>query len=134
MLILKPHLIFTTTVVCISSPEWCVIVAFPPILLNRKPSRGCRPAICGPYRRGARTAKTGVLGLTESPQTGGTLMKRIRLILGVTAFLFVFVVGTGTAILQNQSGERTTRPYRGFELDVIVDGRALNEYFSRGRT
>ena len=61
-------------------------------------------------------------------------MKRIRLILGVTAFLLAFVVGTGTAFLQNRSGERTTRPYRGFEMDVIVDGRPLNEYFSRGRT
>jgi hypothetical protein len=37
MLILKPHLMFTTTVVFIASPEWRVIVAFPPILLNRKP-------------------------------------------------------------------------------------------------
>jgi hypothetical protein len=40
MLILKPHLIFTMTVVGISSPEWRVIVAFPPILLNRKPPSG----------------------------------------------------------------------------------------------
>ena len=61
-------------------------------------------------------------------------MKRIRLILGVTAFLLVFVVGTGTAILQNRPVQRTIRPERGFELDVIVDGRPLNEYFSRGRT
>jgi len=37
MLILKPHLMLTMTVVGISSPEWRVIVAFPPILLNRKP-------------------------------------------------------------------------------------------------
>lgn len=59
-------------------------------------------------------------------------MKRIRLILGVTAFLFVFVVGT--AIPQHRPEDRTTRPYRGFELDVIVDGRPLSEYYSRGRT
>lgn len=61
-------------------------------------------------------------------------MKRIRLILGVTAFLFALVAGTGTAILQKRPVERTTRPYQGFELDVIVDGRPLNEYYSRGRT
>jgi len=55
-------------------------------------------------------------------------MKRIRLILGVTAFLLAFVMGTGAAV------QRTTRPERGFELDVLVDGRPLNEYYSRGRT
>jgi len=52
-------------------------------------------------------------------------MKRIMLILGVTAFLFACVVGTA---------QRTTRPERGFELDVIVDGQPLSEYYSRGRT
>jgi hypothetical protein len=61
-------------------------------------------------------------------------MKRIRLILGVTAFLLALVAGTGTAILQKRPVERTTRPYQGFELDVIVDGRPLDEYYSRGRT
>jgi len=55
-------------------------------------------------------------------------MKRIRLILGVTAFLLAFVMGTGAAV------QRTTRPERGFELEVLVDGRPLNEYYSRGRT
>src|ERR1044072_6266001 len=55
-------------------------------------------------------------------------MKRIRLILGVTAFLFAFVVGSGATI------QRTTRPERGFELDVTVDGQPLSEYYSRGRT
>ena len=55
-------------------------------------------------------------------------MKRIRLILGVTAFLLAAVMGTGAAV------QRTTRPERGFELDVLVDGRPLNEYYSRGRT
>lgn len=55
-------------------------------------------------------------------------MKRIRLILGVTAFWLAVVMGTGAAV------QRTTRPERGFELDVLVDGRPLNEYYSRGRT
>src|SRR5262245_53283628 len=61
-------------------------------------------------------------------------MKRIRLILGVTAFLLAFVAGTGAALLQTRPEQRTTRPERGFELDVIVDGRPLSEYYSRGRT
>jgi hypothetical protein len=55
-------------------------------------------------------------------------MKRIRLILGVTPFLLAVVMGSGAAV------QRTTRPERGFELDVLVDGRPLNEYYSRGRT
>jgi|GEM_PF-4738892 len=55
-------------------------------------------------------------------------MKRIRLILGVTIFLLTVVMGTGAAV------QRTTRPERGFELDVLVNGRPLNEYYSRGRT
>src|ERR1044072_7453294 len=61
-------------------------------------------------------------------------MKRIRLILGVTVFLLTFVMGTGAAILQNPPVQRTTRPERSFDLDVIVDGRPLDEYYSRGRT
>jgi hypothetical protein len=53
-------------------------------------------------------------------------MRRIRLILSVTAFLLAFGGETGA--------QRTTRPERGFDLDVIVDGRPLSEYYSRGRT
>src|SRR5215213_343953 len=61
-------------------------------------------------------------------------MKRIRLILGVIAFLLALVVGTGTAILQNRPVERTTKAYPNFELDVVVNGRPLTEYYARGRT
>ena len=61
-------------------------------------------------------------------------MKRIRLILAVTAFLLALALGTGAAMLQKRPIERTTRPYPNFELDVLVDGRPLDEYYSRGRT
>lgn len=61
-------------------------------------------------------------------------MKRIRLILGVTAFLLALALGTGAAILQNRPSERVVKPYSNFELDVVVNGRPLPEYYARGRT
>ncbi len=73
-------------------------------------------------------------------------MNRIRLLLGVTAFLLAVVLGTGTfalvrranaAVVQDSTSERITaprKPYSSFEIDVIVNGRPLTEYFARGRT
>ncbi len=70
-------------------------------------------------------------------------MKRIRLILGVAAFLFAMTVGTGAVLLlkaanvavPQNSPERGTRPYNNnFEVDVLVNGRPLAEYYARGRT
>ena len=65
-------------------------------------------------------------------------MKRIRLILGVTAFLVAILLGVGTvamlkgasaAVVQDSTSERITRPrkpYSGFEIDVLVNGRPVN--------
>jgi hypothetical protein len=53
-------------------------------------------------------------------------MNRIRLILSLGVFLLTIVPVIGT---QN----RTTRSYPEFEMDVLVDGRPLREYNSRGR-
>jgi hypothetical protein len=70
-------------------------------------------------------------------------MNRIRLILSVAAFLVAILLGTGTVVVlrhvsaaavQNLPQERLTRPYPHFELDVIVNGRPLQEYYARGRT
>jgi hypothetical protein len=60
-------------------------------------------------------------------------MSPIRLILGLTAFLFAIAVGTGTAVVQN-SPDRVMRPYPNFQLEVLVNGRPLAEYYARGRT
>jgi hypothetical protein len=60
-------------------------------------------------------------------------MKRIRLILGMTAFLLALLLGTATAIVQNRPADRLTKAYPNFELDVIVNGRPLSEYYARGR-
>ena len=71
-------------------------------------------------------------------------MNRIRWTLSIAAFLLATGLGTGTVLLlrhvnaaapQEPTSERLTkRPYPNFELDVIVDGRPLEEYYARGRT
>jgi hypothetical protein len=72
-------------------------------------------------------------------------MNRIRLILGVTAFVLAIVLGSGTVVLlrnasaavQGSTTDRMTtprKPYSGFEMEVIVNGRPLTEYYARGRT
>ena len=74
-------------------------------------------------------------------------MNRFRLILGVTAFLLVVGFGTGmfalvrhanAAVVQDSKSERIIapprKPYSSFELDVIVNGRPVTEYYARGRT
>ncbi len=62
----------------------------------------------------------------------------------VTAFLLAIGLGTGTVLLlrhvnaavaqDSTSGRLTKRPYPNFELDVVVNGRPLAEYYARGRT
>jgi hypothetical protein len=57
-------------------------------------------------------------------------MHRFNLLLSLAVILVTTVLGLGT---QNRT-DRLTKPYQNFELDVIVDGRPLDEYYSRGRT
>jgi len=47
--------------------------------------------------------------------------------------IFALVLGLGTAV-QQDSPERTTRSYPNFQLEVLVNGRPLTEYYARGRT
>src|SRR5689334_10779435 len=76
-------------------------------------------------------------------------MNRIRLTLSAATFLLAIGLGTGTVLLirhvsaapmpvaQERSKERVTRPpypYPRFEMDVLVNGRPVSEYFARGRT
>jgi hypothetical protein len=48
--------------------------------------------------------------------------------------IMALVLGIGTAVPQNRPVERTTRAYPNFQLDVMVNGRPLGEYYARGRT
>ena len=73
-------------------------------------------------------------------------MFSIRLILGIAAFLLAIALGTGTVVVlrnasaaeQDSSTDRMTttprRPYSGFQMEVLVNGRPLTEYYARGRT
>ena len=70
-------------------------------------------------------------------------MNRIRWILSILAFVLAIGLGTGTVLLlrhanaavaQDSSERLTRRPYPNYELDVIVNGRPLAEYYARGRT
>jgi hypothetical protein len=69
-------------------------------------------------------------------------MRRIRLILSLAAFLFTITLGTGGVLLlqhtraaaAQDSSERVVRPYSGFQIEVLVNGRPLTEYYARGRT
>jgi hypothetical protein len=61
-------------------------------------------------------------------------MHRLLRTLAVPTLLLTLAVPITTA--QNSSSDRVTKriPYPTFELEVLVDGRPLNEYRSRGRT
>ena len=70
-------------------------------------------------------------------------MNRFRLIFSFAAFLVAILLGTGTVLLLRQTRaaaapnlpqERITKFYPNFELDVLVNGRPLQEYYARGRT
>ena len=70
-------------------------------------------------------------------------MNRMRLILSLTAFLTAILLGTGTVFLLRHADaaavptppqDRLTKSYPNFELDVLVNGRPLQEYYARGRT
>jgi hypothetical protein len=70
-------------------------------------------------------------------------MSRIRLILSLATFLFTITVGTGAVLLlrhahaapvAQNSPERVIRTYPDFQIEVLVNGRPLAEYYARGRT
>ena len=72
-------------------------------------------------------------------------MSRMRLILSVTAFLLAIALGTGAVVLlrkasaagqDSKEGRVITprKPYPGFQMEVLVNGRPLTEYYARGRT
>ena len=73
-------------------------------------------------------------------------MGRLFFIVGGAVFLLTTLAGTGAAVLlqsstvaaQDAQSERIIRnkriPYPSFELDILVDGRPLNEFHGRGGT
>lgn len=73
-------------------------------------------------------------------------MNQISLRAKITAFLLAIMLGTGmaaflqrpvAAVPQNPTSKPITyprKPYYGFEMDILVNGRPLTEYHARGRT
>ena len=57
-------------------------------------------------------------------------MRKTSLLLSFTVILATTVLGIG---MQN-SPDRLTKPYTNFDLEVLVNGRPLAEYYARGRT
>jgi hypothetical protein len=71
-------------------------------------------------------------------------MSRIRLEI-FAAFLLTIVLGTGAFVLlrnvnaaeQESTGDRITKPrkpYHNLQMEVLVNGRPLTEYYARGKT
>lgn len=58
-------------------------------------------------------------------------MRRIYLIPGI---LVLLAIGLCVAVAQNSSDRVIRRPTPNFELDVLVNGRPVAEYYARGRT
>ncbi|HKG48424.1 MAG TPA: hypothetical protein VKB02_16925 [Pyrinomonadaceae bacterium] len=56
-------------------------------------------------------------------------MLRFEVLLSFTIILVTTVLGGA-----QKPTDRLTKAYPNFELDVVVDGQPLNEYYSRGRT
>src|SRR5829696_6986671 len=81
--------------------------------------------------------------IDRNSRAGGIFMNRIRLIPSVTAFLFAIMLGTGTVLLLQHASAApmpqtrlasAPRPYPDFQLEVLVNGRPVAEYYARGRT
>jgi len=71
------------------------------------------------------------------------IMNLFLLLLSLGSFVVAIVLGTGTVLVLRQTNaaaapnlpqERVTKFYPNFELDVLVNGRPLQEYYARGRT
>src|SRR5262245_21559138 len=58
-------------------------------------------------------------------------MSRIGLIPGISALVLFIALAV---VAQNWPPDRAIRPQANFQLDVIVNGRPLAEYYARGRT
>jgi len=58
-------------------------------------------------------------------------MNRIHLVLTAVALLFGIAPGI---VAQDSSTDRLTKRYSEFDVDVVVNGRSLAEYYDRGRT
>lgn len=52
----------------------------------------------------------------------------------IPSLLVLVVIGLCVAVGQNATERVTRKPYQNFEVDVLVNGRPVAEYYARGRT
>src|ERR1044072_8669072 len=109
------------------SPEWRAIVDFLLILLNRKPTMTSILDLQDPghiitcKNRGARAFLV-----------RRNIMTQIRWIPGI---LVLVIIGLCVTVAQDSTAQRVIqKPYPNFELEVLVNGRPVAEYYARGGT
>src|ERR1043165_1889977 len=115
-------------IVGISSPDWRAIVAFLFIILNRKATT---------------TTNFSKMRATDHLHTDASLaspavpvfeeghMSRIRWIPGI---LLLISIGLGAGFILHGQDRISRKPVPSFDLEVLVNGRPLEEYYARGRT
>src|SRR5215213_1771721 len=82
------------------------------------------------FQQKARQDACARTGSRDVPDSRRHAMHRTSLLLSFTVILVTTVLG----IAVQNTPERTTKAYPNFDLEVLVNGRPLTEYYARGRT
>src|ERR1043166_698455 len=115
-------------IVGISSPDWRAIVAFLFIILNRKATKNTNSS---KVRATDHLHKDASLASPAVPVFEEGHMSRIRWIPGI---LLLISIGLGAGFILHGQDRITRKPVPSFDLEVLVNGRPLEEYYARGRT
>ena len=115
-------------IVGISSPDWRAIVAFLFIILNRKATTTTN---FSKVRATDHLHKDASLASPAVPVFEEGHMSRIRWIPGI---LLLISIGLGAGFILHGQDRITRKPVPSFDLEVLVNGRPLEEYYARGRT
>jgi len=82
------------------------------------------------FQQKARQDACARTGSRDVPDSRRHAMHRTSLLLSFAVILVTTVLG----IAVQNTPERTTKAYPNFDLEVLVNGRPLTEYYARGRT
>src|ERR1051326_452304 len=112
----------------ISSPDWRAIVAFLFIILNRKATTNTN---FSKMRATDHLHTDASLASPAVPVFEEGHMSRTRWIPGI---LLLISIGLGAGFILHGQDRITRKPVPSFDLEVLVNGRPLEEYYARGRT
>ena len=115
-------------IVGISSPDWRAIVAFLFIILNRKATTNTN---FSKMRATDHLHTDASLASPAVPVFEEGHMSRTRWIPGI---LLLISIGLGAGFILHGQDRITRKPVPSFDLEVLVNGRPLEEYYARGRT